>query len=265
MKTDETITKNDPVAALLSDLFPDADGKSVLPEAPSASQHTPSAISVAESAPVIQPSLQHSEDDEVIEDPNFSYAGYQVVRGEYFSHKNEPCVTICDYKLTFNQTCLRKAPTVSHVQILINQDTKKMVVRPSQEDVKDAFPWKTLSDKPKQLTCRMFFAKIVHMMNWNPKHRYKLIGKMVKSQDEYLFVFDLTATEIYQRQLQITPDGKEIRTTAKRPVYPEEWKDQFGLPVDEHSKALQINIFDGYAVFGIKDNSKHNNDEAEEG
>ena len=43
-------------------------------------------------------------------------------------------------------------------------------------------------------------------------------------------------------------DGKV--KTSRTPTYPEEWKNQFGLPVEEHQKSLQINIFDGYAVFG---------------
>ena len=45
-------------------------------------------------------------------------------------------------------------------------------------------------------------------------------------------------------------------------MYPEEWKNQFGLPVEEHHKSLQINIFDGYAVFGIQDTQKESEDTA---
>jgi hypothetical protein len=32
-----------------------------------------------------------------------------------------------------------------------------------------------------------------------------------------------------------------------------EWQNQFGLPVEEHRRLLQVNIFEGYTVFGIKD------------
>ena len=31
---------------------------------------------------------------------------------------------------------------------------------------------------------------------------------------------------------------------------------QFGMPLKEHQQSLQINIFDGYAVFAIKDQTK---------
>ena len=37
------------------------------------------------------------------------------------------------------------------------------------------------------------------------------------------------------------------------PVFPQEWQNQFGLPFEEHRKSLQVNIFDGYAVYGFKE------------
>ena len=40
---------------------------------------------------------------------------------------------------------------------------------------------------------------------------------------------------------------------SRTPVFPAEWQDQFGVPFEEHRKSLQINIFDNYAVYGIKD------------
>ena len=86
-------------------------------------------------------------------------------------------------------------------------------------------------------------------MDWNPNYRYKMLGKIIKSGEEYLILFDLTATETYQR---IIKEGEKPRT-SRTPIFPEEWKDQFGLPVEEHKKLLQVNIFDGYTVFGLQD------------
>ena len=232
------------LASLLPDLFPE-----------------PSSTVPTETAQPEQPvessggdlKLPPPADDDIIYDDNFSYDGFQVVRGEYFYHRNEPCITISDFKLTFNASCLRKVPNVDFVMVLINPDTKMMVIRPATDDVKDSFIWKTASNKPKSITCRIFYAKILELMEWDSECRYKLIGKLVKRQDEYLFVFDLKAYEAYQRSITVTPEGKEKRTTSRRPLYPEEWKNQFGLPVDEHRKRLHLNIYDGYAVFGLKE------------
>jgi len=190
---------------------------------------------------------------DAIEDVNFSYDGYQVVRGEYFAHIFEPSISFNRCKVSLNTACIRRLPEINYVQILVNSEEKKLAVRPCSEDEKDSFLWCTLKRKPKQITCRVFFAKIVDLMGWNPDYRHKLLGKLIKSGNEYLFIFDLTATEIYQRVIQ---EGEKPKTN-RIPVFPADWQNQFGLPVEEHQKQLQVNIFNGYTVFGIND--KQNN------
>lgn len=193
--------------------------------------------------------------EEVIQDDSFSYDGYQVVRGEFFAHVYEPAITFNNCKVILNTACLLRLPDVEYVQILVNPKEQKLAVRPSNEYEKDSFLWCTSKDmkrRPRQMTCRMFFAKVVQLMDWNPDYRYKLLGKLIRSGNEQLFIFDLTATEIYQRFMT---DGEKPKT-SRTPVFPAEWKNQFGLPVEEHRKLLQVNIFDGYTVFGIKDKSE---------
>lgn len=190
--------------------------------------------------------------EEIAEDPDFSYEGFQVVRGEFFAHTYEPSITFNNCKVSLNTACIRKLPEVEYVQILVNPDTMKLAVRPCNEDDKDSFLWcnsKNGKRKPKQITCRLFFAKLVSLMGWNPNYRYKLLGKIIRSGDEFLILFDLKATEMYQRTVK--DDGK-IRT-SRIPTFPAEWQDQFGLPVEEHQKLLQVNIFDGYTVFGVQE------------
>lgn len=186
---------------------------------------------------------------DAIEDVNFSYEGYQVVRGEYFAHLYEPSITFNQSKVYLNTACIKRLPDVNYVQILVNSEEKKLAVRPCGEDEKDSFLWCTPKRKPKQITCRVFFAKIVDLMDWNPDYRYKLLGKLIKSGNEYLFIFDLSAPEIYQRTIK---EGEKPKT-SRMPVFSAQWQNQFGLPVEEHRKQLQVNIFNGYTIFGIKD------------
>lgn len=183
---------------------------------------------------------------------NFSYDGYQVVRREFFAHIYEPSITFSSCKVWLNTACLTRMPNVDYVQILVNPKDKKLAVRPSREDEKDSFLWctsKGTKRKPKQITCRLFFAKVIQLMNWNPDYRYKLLGKLIQSGSEYLFIFDLTATEIYQRM----KNDNEKPKTSRTPIFPAEWQNQFGLPVEDHRQLLQVNIFDGYTVFGLKE------------
>lgn len=196
----------------------------------------------------------HSREIEITDVDAFSYKGYQVVRGEFFAHIYEPSFTFNSNKVSVNTACIKKLSDVDYVQILVNPDEKHLAVRPCKEDEKDSFRWCSATSKrsPKQITCRVFFAKVIALMGWNPNYRYKLLGKLIRSNDELLFVFDLTTPEIFMSTIK--DDGKE--KTSRTPTYPEEWKNQFGVPIEEHQNSLQINIFDGYAVFGIHQNEK---------
>lgn len=195
--------------------------------------------------PAVVPHLE----EEIIQDDSFSYDGYQVVRGEFFAHLREPSITFNNNKVSLNTACLKRLPDVEYVQILVNQNEHKLVVRPSSEDEKDSFIWCTMGEKrkPKQITCRVFFAMITDLMGWNPDYRYKLLGKLIRSGDDYLFTFDLTSMEIFQRF--VVEGGKP--KVSRTPVFPVEWKNQFGLSVEEHRKRLQVNIFKGYTVFSV--------------
>lgn len=190
-------------------------------------------------------------EEKMLQEEPFSYDGYQVVRGEFFAHTFEPSITFNDSKVYVNMACLNRMPAVEYIQILVNQQTKKLVVRPCGEDEKDSFRWcsNTGRRRPRQIACRIFYAKLAEMMQWNPAYRYKLLGKLITANEEQLYIFDLTATEVYQRILQVEGKVRSSRT----PVFPAEWQNQFGLPVEEHRRQLQINIFDGYTIFGIKD------------
>ena len=62
---------------------------------------------------------------EIIQDDSFNYDGYQVVRGEFFSHLHEPCITFNNFKVYMNTACIKKLPETDYVQILVNQEQKK--------------------------------------------------------------------------------------------------------------------------------------------
>ena len=188
---------------------------------------------------------------EISDETSFDYDGYQVVRGEFFSHVYEPTFTFNRNKVSVNTACIRKLPEVEYVQILVNPEDKKLAVRPCSEEEKDSVKWRSggNSMSPKQITCRIFYAKVIELLGWSPNNRYKLLGKLIRSNDELLFIFDLTHPEIYK---QTVKEGDRVKM-SRIPTYPAEWQNQFGVTVEEHQKRLQVNIFDDVAVFGIQE------------
>ncbi len=191
---------------------------------------------------------------DIIEDNSFSYADFQVVRGEFFAHVFEPSITFSDSKVYVNTACVKKLPDTDYIQILINKEKKKLVVRPFSEDERDSFRWCSTTSKrsPKQVTCRPFFAMLCDEMGWDPNYRYKFLGKMIRSNGESIFLFDLSAPEIYLRE--ISDEGKV--KNSRKPSYPEQWKNQFGIPVSQHAIQTKLNVFDGYTVITIADDTQ---------
>ena len=199
---------------------------------------------------------RHLYEPGAIVDDSFSFDGYQVVRGEYFAHVYEPSVTFNDYRISVNKACANRLPSVDYVQILVSRNEKKLLIKPCDEWEKGSFLWciKGIKERrPRTATCRILFAMIMRMMEWNPSYRYKLLGKLIVNKGDYLFVFDLTEPEIYQRLLRDPETGKVIKPGSSKPMYPEDWKDQFGLSVEDNRRSLQINIFNGYAVYGLSE------------
>ena len=202
------------------------------------------------SVPEMDDTKKPLSDMEVIEVEDIDYDGFQVVRGEFFAHIHEPSFTFNKNKVYVNTACVKKLPEIEYVQILVNSDQRKLAVRPCNEDVKDSIRWCSNTSKrsPKQITCRVFVAKVIDLMGWDPDCRIKLLGKLIRSNRDYLFLFDLNTPEIYTQS--VSDDGKT--TTARRPSYPEEWKTQFGIPVHDHQNYLQMNIFDGDSVIRVE-------------
>lgn len=211
---------------------------------------------------VPQREFRRHRDMEIIEDTGFDYEGYEVVRGEFFAHTYEPTICFFQNKVSVNAACLRRFETTSYIQILVNPEEKKLAVKPSTEEDKDSFRWYTGKSKrlPRQIKCNLFFAKVFTLMGWNPDYKYKLLGKLIRANSELLFVFDLNSPEIFVRRADV--ESGKFRTSRK-PTYPEEWQNQFGLPAKEHKNTVSINVFDGYTVFGISNGNEHKPEESE--
>lgn len=188
------------------------------------------------------------DDDEIIElGDSWNLGQFEVVRREFFAHLRDPGITFTDSKFSVNKACLNKFPETDYVQVLVNRDTKILALRPCSENARDSYAWcryKNGKRESRQVTCRLFYAKIAALMNWSYDYRYKLLGHVVHANGEYLLVFDLNAPEAFEKRKGVA---------SRTPLYPEDWQHQFGIPFNEHQQSMQINIFDGYAIFAVKE------------
>ena len=171
-------------------------------------------------------------------------AGYQVTKAELFAHSREASVTIWDHKIKFNMACIRRFPDVTHVLILVNPEQKRMIIKPCLPDTPDSLRWASgggeKERKVRDMLCYFFSEKIYHLMGWSKDYRYKMLGKPAICKNEAVFLFKLTDFELFVTK------GKYKR----RPYMPEDWRDCFGVPAEEHEVVYNIDLADGYIVTG---------------
>ena len=165
-------------------------------------------------------------------------AGYQVTKGEFFAHSREPSITIWENRIKFNMACLRRFPGVTHIQILIHPEQKRLIIRPCSPEAPDALRWakgggeKELSNR--DLICKIFAAKVFDLMGWDVQYRYKMMGNPAICDGEMLFLFRLNAFELFT-------SGKRSKS-----YLPGEWREYFGTPVEQHEETFKIDLADGY-------------------
>ena len=176
--------------------------------------------------------------DEVSEEEIVSLAGYQVTKAELFAHTREPAITIWENRLKFNMACLRRFPGVTHIQVLISPDERRLVIRPCSPDTPDCLRWATGGGekeiKNREMMCKIFSAKIFDLMQWDKQYRYKVLGKPASCDGEFLFLFKLN-------DFELSVSGKR-----KGSYLPEDWRDYFGVPATEHEAEYKINLAEGY-------------------
>ena len=148
---------------------------------------------------------------------DFSYDGFQVVRRELFAHLREPEVVIRRDSVTFNTACIAGLEDAVYIQILVNPEDKRMVVRKCEENDKDALRWciaKPDKRKSRKMSNKIFSAMLYDMMGWSMDCRYKILGHKITHEGEIIYVFDLLETEIFM-------DTKRKKKVAEGTILPE--------------------------------------------
>lgn len=179
------------------------------------------------------------------EENNFSYAGYQVVRREFISHRFDPAMTVRANSVTFNNACIKALENATYVQFLINPTEKKLLVRRCDSGARDAIRWCVVKDemrKSRQITCKPFAERLFSMMGWEAEYRYRFQGMRIRYYQDEMYLFDLSADERFA-PMKKDENGKRIVTA---PVLPEHWSGSYGMSVEEHDMSTKVDFLDGF-------------------
>lgn len=168
----------------------------------------------------------------------FNLEGYQVVRGQFTQVRYEgPAITITGEKVSFNKFCMKKFDSVAYVQLLLHPAERKIAIRPCQEHDTHSIRWRPDPERAlysKSLNCQHFGTALYKIMEWNPDYMYRM-GKPATCDGEILFLFKLTDFELF------------LSGSKKKHSYlPGDWRDYFGIPVEQHEESYKIDLADGY-------------------
>ena len=204
----------------------------------------------------------------------FSYDGYQVVRKELFAHLRDPAVTVRDGNITFNTACIGGLEDVVYVQLMFNEDLKRLVVKGCREDDKDALRWcvaKPDKRKSRKMSCKKFTDLVYGVMKWSPECRYKILGYRIDFEGETIYVFDFTVPEIFiekkkgeqsenqsETEATNTTDNTPEITGVENPpadtrkgFYADDIAGTFGVPIEEHRQSTEVHEMDGFVSMGM--------------
>ena len=186
----------------------------------------------------LEPLEPRAEEEEEIVD----LAGYQVTKAELFAHSRDAAVTVWSDRIKFNMACLRRFPGVTHIQLLIHPEQRRLIIRPCDKDAPDSLRWASGGGekeiKNRDMICRIFAAKLFDLLKWDRRYRYKMLGKPAVSDGEVLFLFKLTDFELF-----VTTGPRKTRS-----FFPEDWRECFGMPVERHDESYKIDLADGYVM-----------------
>ena len=179
--------------------------------------------------------------------------GFQVVRRENFAKLQCPALTVKYGEIYFNLKTIRKFDEVKYIQILVHKEEKKLIIRPTDDNSREALQWCRIDKHGKlqkrSIGARMFAAKLYKDMGWNSTCTIKCLGTFIKCRDEKIFLFELDNNEMYisLAATDSSNENKKIRIAFE----PKHWEDNYGRPVEEYDSELIKtfeNVPDGYVV-----------------
>ena len=201
---------------------------------------------------------------------------YRVVRQEFISNSDEIQLTFNQGRIYINDYGLRQFPEEDYVRVLIDENTKSLVIRPYKKKVRASFCWcgGLKRRKARHVKCLPLFYLIFKMMQWDINARYRITGNIEDSGEDRIIYFDLRDAICFIREpYKRTNDngsgdnkteGNKTESndscgsgstlyekTSYHMQMPQEWETHYGMPVMDYDNRKDIKTFDNMAVFDV--------------
>ena len=142
-----------------------------------------------EEPPAAPPELSVS-----VEPGDFDFSGYEIARLDFFDTGNTPSVTFYDRTIKFSAECTNRLQSDGRVELLVHPTERRFAVRRTAKDNRNAVVWCQPYDgkrnRPRNIACAAYFDTLYSLFGWNPQHKYKVYGSLVKNGDEEVCIFN---------------------------------------------------------------------------
>lgn len=173
---------------------------------------------------------------------------YELPPRTQFSMLNKPAVTFKHRQMTFNMASIRLFEGVRYILPFTSSTKRRVAVVTCAEEEGESVEWARINSKGvwvnKTITSDEYVSKIFKFMGWDPKCRYKVMGRVSNSERGLILVFDLNEAILFT-----TPEeyvDKKTGEVKKRQIkyYPDEYKERIGKTYKDYIEKYQLSFFE---------------------
>ena len=127
-------------------------------------------------------------------------SGFQVVRGDLFSHVYEPVLRVDQNHIAFNTSCVSRLKRQSQtgqdlpcetVELLLNPVERMLVVRPCDPLDPNAIRWCDTEGRGRTLGATAFCNMMYSLMDWEQGYAYSIPASVRQENQDIVLFFDL--------------------------------------------------------------------------
>ena len=176
-----------------------------------------------------------------LERGNIDLRGYELVRSEFISSMGQVTVSISPTKLLFNRYSILKLSDTKLIEVLVNPDEKKIVVRKAPPNSRYSLEWARNTEKglmPKLICGSAFIPTLYKLFSWNTDVHYKITGTAFSVSGEVVLCFCVDNATLSIDKDDFNPESPdeasyvaEKQTNSRRrrvTAFPKEWANSFG-------------------------------------
>ena len=186
-------------------------------------------------------------------------ASYELPPRTQFSMLSKPAVTFKHREMIFNTASVRLFEGTRFILPFTSRSKKRLAVVACTEEESESVEWARINKKGvwtnKVITSDEYVSKVFDFMDWDPKCRYKVMGRVANSERGLILVFDLSEAILFT-----TPEeyvDKRTGEIKKRQIkyYPDEYKERIGKSYKDYVQKYQTSMFEQLGEYDCEESA----------